>query len=164
MLYGATARNLDMRATARGKIEALYAEHGRPVPSPEQLDRLGAAVVADARGQGMTRIEAVMFSQGKGNGPNYEGNLIVFDRDPMNEFSRHSATPIGKALETPVEQSVERTRAANERQEQLQFELQQMQARDQAMAESQGMTMRIGARTMDGSGGAGAAAGGDGGG
>ena len=163
-LHAAAAPNLDMRATAREKIRALYAEHDRPMPSPEQLDRMSAAVVADARGQGMNRIEAVMFSQGKGNGPNFEGNLIAFDRDPMNELSRHSATPIGKAQETPVEHSVERTRAANERQEQFQLEQQQMQARDQAMTESQGMSMRIGARTMEACGGEGAAAGGDGGG
>jgi hypothetical protein len=162
--HGDNAPNLDMRATARDKIEALYAEHGRPPLTDDQLDRMSAAVVADARGQGMKRIETVMFSQGRGNVPNYEGNLITCDRDPMNEFSRHSATSISKAQETPVEQSVERTRAANERQEQLQFELQQMQARDQAMQESQGMSMRIGARTMDGPGGEGAAAGGDGGG
>lgn len=162
--YGDTAPNLDMRATAREKIEALYAEHGRPMPSPDQLDRMSAAMVADARGQGMSRVDTVMFSQGKGNGPDYEGNLIAFDRDPYNEFSRHSATSIGRALETPVEQSLDRTRAANERQEQFQFELQQMQARDQAMTESQGMSMRIGARTMDGPSGEGAAAGGDGGG
>ncbi len=162
-LHGANAPNLDMRATAREKITALYVEHNRPMPTTEQLDRMSAAVVSDARGQGMNRIDTVMFSQGKGNGPNYEGNLIVFDRDPMNEFSKHCATPIGRALETSVEQSVERTRAANERQEQFQFELQQMQTRDQAMKESQGMSMRIGARTMEGPG-EGAAAGGDGGG
>jgi hypothetical protein len=162
--YGAAAPNLDMRATAREKITALYAEHNRPMPSPEQLECMSAAAVASSREQGLNRIGTVMFSQGKGNGPNFEGNLIVFDRDPMNEFSKHCATPIGNALETSIEQSVERTRAANERQEQFQLEQQQMQARDEAMTESQGMSMRIGARTMEASGGEGAAAGGDGGG
>lgn len=165
VLYGSTAPNLDLRATAREKIEALYAEHGRPPLTPEQLDRMSAAMVADARGQGMKRIGEVMFSQGD-NAPDFNGKLICFDGVAGGDHTRFACTPIAKALETPVEQSVERTRAANERQEQFQLEIQQMQARDQALQESHGMSMRIGARTMDGPGdGAGASAGGgDGGG
>jgi hypothetical protein len=163
MLYGAAAPNLDLQATAREKITALYSEHDRPPPTPEQLDRMSAAMVADARGQGMKRIQEVMFSQGD-NAPDFNGKLICFDGVAGGDHTRYACTPIAKAQETPVEQSVDRTRAANERQEQFQLEIQKMQARDQAMQESQGMSMRIGARTMDGPGEGAAAGGGDGGG
>lgn len=161
MLHAGTAPNPDLRAAARENISELYRQNGQTI-SGTQLDRLSVAVVADARRSGLDRIDSVWFSQGK-SGPDFSGNLIAYQGPAGGDFTRVSATSIVAGRETPVEDSIERTRAANERQEQLQLETTQMQARDQAMRESQGMSMRIGARSMDGPG-DGAPAGGDGGG
>lgn len=83
--------------------------------------------------------------------------IILRDKDAFSTAVVRTDTPAPS-----IETSLERSNA--HRQDLDQF-ISQMQARDQAMQESQGMSMRIGARTMDGPGGDGAAAGGgDGGG
>ena len=113
----------------REKTRSLHAEHGITL-ADDELSRLAAGVTLDARRNGMTRIDHLLFSENRKTGEvELNGNLIAIQGrldDPANRFS---ATPTQQAAKTPVEESFRQLEIVDQQQSQrlAQFQEQQQQ-------------------------------------
>jgi hypothetical protein len=115
--------------SAREKTRSLHAQHGITLPDDE-LARFAASVTLDARRNGMTRVDHLLFSENRKTGEvELNGNLIAIQGrldDPANRFS---ATPTQHAAQTPVEESFRQLEVVERQQSQrlAQFQEQQQQ-------------------------------------
>jgi len=113
----------------REKTRSLHAEHGITL-ADDELSRLAAGVALDARRNGMTRVDHLLFSENRRTGEvELNGNLIAIQgrlNDPANRFS---ATPTQQAALTPVEDSFRQMDIVDQQQSQrlAQFQDQQQQ-------------------------------------
>jgi len=113
----------------REKTRSLHTEHGITL-ADDELSRLAAGVTLDARRNGMTRIDHLLFSENRKTGEvELNGNLIAIQGrldDPANRFS---ATPTQQAAKTPVEESFRQMDIIDQQQSQrlAQFQEQQQQ-------------------------------------
>jgi hypothetical protein len=113
----------------REKTRSLHAEHGVTL-TDDELSRLAAGVTLDARRNGMTRVDHLLFSENRSTGEvELNGNLIAIQGrldDPANRFS---ATPTQQAVKTPVEDSFRQMEIVDQQQSQrlAQFQEQQQQ-------------------------------------
>ncbi len=113
----------------REKTRSLHAEHGVTL-TEDELSRLAAGVTLDARRNGMTGIDHLLFSENRSTGEvELNGNLIAIQGrldDPANKFS---ATPTQQAVKTPLEDSFRQMDIVDQQQSQrmAQFQEQQQQ-------------------------------------
>ena len=113
----------------REKTRSLHTEHGITL-ADDELSRLAAGVTLDARRNGMTRIDHLLFSENRKTGEvELNGNLIAIQGrldDPANRFS---ATATQQAAKTPVEESFRELEIVDQQQSQrlAQFQEQQQQ-------------------------------------
>lgn len=125
-----------MHEDVRRRLIGLYAEQGLSIDG-DRLERLTAGVMADARSSQMARVDLLEFSEDYGTGkPDVNGNIIAFQGDPANPASPYSATPIDKALQTPVEDSYRQFDAATQQQAQ---QWERFLAQEQELSQSRGM-------------------------
>jgi hypothetical protein len=123
----------------------MYAALRERLPAELSNEKVAEAATA-IRMAGMKRPEQLDMAKVR------DDKIFLQDRDAFSWAIVRTDTP-APSIETSLERS-------DARRQEIQQAIEQMQARDQAMQESQGMSMRIGARTMGGPSGEGAAAGG----
>lgn len=119
----------------REKTRSLHAEHGITL-ADDELSRLAAGVTLDARRNGMTCVDHLLFSENRSTGEvELNGNLIAFQGrldDPANRFS---ATQTQQAAKTPVEESFRQLEIVEQQQS---LRLAQFQEQQQQLHQSPG--------------------------
>jgi hypothetical protein len=87
----------------RQKAQALFASENVTL-TDRQLDNLTAALMVDARANGVTRAYCAEFSDGGCQAP--DANIIIADGDPEKlETTNECAVTIQQAMNVPAEQS-----------------------------------------------------------
>ena len=118
----------------REKTRSLHAEHGITL-ADDELSRLAAGVTLDARRNGMTHVDHLLFSENRKTGEvELDGNLIAIQGrldDPANRFS---ATSTPQAAQTPIEETFRQLEIVDQQQNQrlAQFQEQQQQLNQSA--------------------------------
>ncbi|MBC7990899.1 MAG: hypothetical protein H7Y19_15150, partial [Luteimonas sp.] len=119
----------------REKTRSLHAEQGITL-ADDELSRLAAGVTLDARRNGMTHVDHLLFSENRKTGEiELNGNLIAIQGrldDPANRFS---ATPTPQAAQTPAEESFRQLEIVDQQQNQR---LAQFQEQQQPLYQSPG--------------------------
>lgn len=125
----------------REGVAAIDARQGRA--PDENSERLTASVVALARQNGLDRADHVLLSHQTADSPAGR-NVFVVQGDPADPAHRRAAMPTDVAVQTPVEQSLQRLgEVGQERQQQVLAQAQQ-QEQDTRVRETQSPAMRMG--------------------
>jgi hypothetical protein len=120
-----------MNQSIRQQVAALHEQAGTFI-SNKELDHLTASVANDARKQRMTRVDQVQFNGG------HSALLATQQNGPQDIFSKHSATNIQQAMQTPPEHAYQQMGQETQRQAQLQQNIQQQIAQSQQQGPSLG--------------------------
>lgn len=120
-----------MNQSIRNQMETLHERAGTFI-SNKELDHLTASVANDARKQGMTRVDHLQFSGDQTT------VLATQQNSQQDMFSKHSATNIQQAMQTPPEHAYQQMTQETQRQAQVQQTTQQQIAQSQQQGPSLG--------------------------
>lgn len=124
----------------REGVAAIDARQGRA--PDETSERLTASVVALARQNGLERADHVLLSTQTADSPAGR-NVFVVQGELADPAHRRASMPTDVAVQTPVEQSLQRLEVAGQAQQPALAESHQ-QDQDARVRESQSQTMRMG--------------------
>ncbi len=119
----------------REGVAAIDARQGRA--PDENSERLTASVVALARQNGLERADHVLLSHQTPDGPAAR-NVFVVQGDPADPAHRRASMPTDVAVQTPVEQSLQRLEEVGQERQQ------QALAQTQQQEHNHHQTMRMG--------------------
>jgi len=119
----------------REGVAAIDARQGRA--PDENSERLTASVVALARQNGLERADHVLLSHQTADGPAGR-NVFVVQGDPADPAHRRASMPTDVAVQTPVEQSLQRLEEVGQERQQ------QALAQTQQQEHNHHQTMRMG--------------------
>ena len=103
--------------------------------SNKELDHLTASVANDARKEGMTRVDHLEFSGDQTT------VLATQQNSQQDMFSKHSATNIQQAMQTPPEHAYQQMTQETQRQAQAQAQVQQTAQQQVAQSQQQGPSL-----------------------
>lgn len=89
----------------RQGVAALDAQHGRPFD--QTSERLTASLTVLAREQGLQQVDHVLVSNASAQHPAGH-NVFVVQGDPANPAHLRAMMPTAVAVQTPVEQSMQK--------------------------------------------------------
>jgi hypothetical protein len=113
-----------MNQSIRKQVEMVHERAGIFI-SNKELDHLTASVAHDARAQGMTRVDQVQFSGD-------QTRLVATQQSGQHEmFSKHGATNVQQAMQTPPEHAYQQMAQETQHQAQMQQTIQQQTAQSQ---------------------------------
>jgi hypothetical protein len=125
----------------RDGVAAIDAKQGRTYD--ETSERLTASVVALARQNGLDRADHVLLSHQTADSPAGR-NVFVVQGDPSDPAHRRAAMPTDVAVQTPVEQSLQRLEVAGQERQQQVLAQTNQQEQEAQVREPQTQTMRMG--------------------
>lgn len=112
-----------MHETIKTGVQGIYAKHG--LPFDESGERHVAALLANAKQSGLTRIDHVVEGVGAKSG----ADIFVVEGDLRDPANKRALVNTDVAAQIPVEKSIQQIDAANQRQGQLAQEQSQEQTR-----------------------------------
>jgi hypothetical protein len=124
----------------RDGVAAIDAKHGRA--PDENSERLTASVMALARANGLERADHVVLSTQTADSAAGR-NVFVVQGDLADPAHRRASMPTDVAVQTPVEQSLQRLDVAGQ-DHQMALAQSHQQEQDTRIRESQGHAMRMG--------------------
>jgi muramidase (phage lysozyme) len=121
----------------RQGVQQQFASVGAGL-TDQQIDNVTAALMHDARLNGVTRVDEIKFSRSGWNSPT--GNIIVTEGDRENspEFANQCAVNIQQAMNTPAQQSYQAFEQVKQQQitQDLEFDRRQELDRQQNLGRS----------------------------
>lgn len=112
-----------MHEAIKSGVQDIYAKHG--MPFNESGERHVAALLANAKQSGLTRIDHVVEGVGAKSG----ADIFVVEGDLRDPANKRALVNTEAAAQIPVEKSIQQIDAANQRQGQLAQEQSQDQTR-----------------------------------
>lgn len=112
----------------RQGVAALDAQHGRPFD--QTSERLTASLTALVREQGLQQVDHVLVSNATAQHPAGH-NVFVVQGDPANPAHLRAMMPTAVAVQTPVEQSMQKLGLAPQQPVQTEQQTLDAQAQDQ---------------------------------
>lgn len=122
----------------REGVAAIDARQGRA--PDENSERLTASVVALARQNGLDRADHVLLSHQTADSPAGR-NVFVVQGDPADPAHRRASMPTDVAVQTPVEQSLQRLDEAGQERQALAMQTEQRTQQNQQELEARSMRM-----------------------
>lgn len=122
----------------REGVAAIDARQGRA--PDENSERLTASVVALARQNGLERADHVLLSHQTADSPAGR-NVFVVQGDPADPAHRRASMPTDVAVQTPVEQSLQRLGEAGQERQALAMQTEQRTQQNQQELEARSMRM-----------------------
>lgn len=122
----------------REGVAAIDAKHGRA--PDENSERLTASVMALARANGLERADHVVLSTQTADSAAGR-NVFVVQGDLADPAHRRASMPTDVAVQTPVEQSLQRLEVAGQDQQALAMQTEQRTQQDQREVEARSMRM-----------------------
>ncbi|TCV96117.1 putative alpha/beta hydrolase family protein DUF2235 [Luteibacter rhizovicinus] len=129
-----------MNQSVREQVRKLYADENITL-SEQHLECTTAAVMADARLSGITRVTSLEFSYDDMNRPEVNGYIFAYQGDPNQDGTPESFTDSKAAAITPPEQSYEQFQQATQHHHDREMQVQLQQARTNAQEQQQGLTI-----------------------
>jgi hypothetical protein len=122
----------------REGVAAIDAKHGRA--PDENSERLTASVMALTRQNGLDRADHVLLSAQTADSAAGR-NVFVVQGDLADPAHRRASMPTDVAVQTPVEQSLQRLDVAGQEQRALAVQTEQLSQQDQREVEARSMRM-----------------------